>query len=67
MFKKLEDLRKHHQLIYSFVIAIAFISIWRGAWNLFDYYIFPSNFVLSAVTTLVIGVIILAITNQKLS
>jgi len=67
MYKKFKDLKKHYQLLASLIIAIALISIWRGIWNLFDYYIFPNNFILSSVTTLIVGIVILAITHHKLA
>jgi uncharacterized membrane protein len=67
MYPKFKDLKKHHKLLASLIIAIAFISIWRGVWRLFDYYVFPNNFVLSSVTTLILGIVILIITHHKLT
>jgi len=67
MFTKFNKLKKHHQLIASLIIAIALISIWRGIWRLFDYYIFPENIILSSLTTLIFGIIILAVTHHKLA
>ena len=67
MYAKFNTLKKHHQLLASLVIAIALISIWRGIWRLFDYYVFPDHFVLSSLITLVLGICILIITHHKLS
>ena len=67
MYPKFKSLKKHHQLLASLVIVIGLISIWRGVWILFDYYIFPNHVVLSSVTTLVLGFVILAITHHKLA
>ncbi|MEK6920694.1 MAG: hypothetical protein AABX82_02330 [Nanoarchaeota archaeon] len=51
----------------SFIIAVALIGVWRGIWGLLDYYVFPNNFVLSSLVTLILGVIILVITHHKLA
>jgi hypothetical protein len=67
MFPKFNNLKRDHQLIASLIIAVALISIWRGLWGLFDYYIFPENFVLSSITTLLVGIFILAVTHHKLA
>ena len=67
MFKKLKTLKKHHQFFYSLIIAVAIVGIWRGAWMLLDMYLFPKNEAISAVISLVVGVLILAITHHKLS
>jgi hypothetical protein len=67
MFKKLNKLKKHHQFLYSLVIATAIIGIWRGLWMLLDLYLFPKNEALSASVSLIIGILILAGTHHKLS
>ncbi|PIN79842.1 hypothetical protein COV16_02110 [Candidatus Woesearchaeota archaeon CG10_big_fil_rev_8_21_14_0_10_34_8] len=66
MFKKFSKLKKHHQLMYSLLIAVAFVGIWRGLWRLFDIFLFPNNEVLSYSITLILGIIILAVTHHRL-
>ena len=67
MFKKLKTLKKDHQLMYSLLIAIALIGIWRGIWMLLDLYLLPENAAASAVISIIAGVLILGITHHKLS
>ena len=67
MFPKLKELKKHHQLIYSLLIAVGLIGIWRGIWRLFVLYLFPNNAPLSSVITLAIGIAVLAVTHHRLS
>lgn len=66
MYHKFKKLEVHHQIIWSLVIATALVSIWRGIWGLMDKFIFPNDLVLSSITTLVLGIIIFAITHYKL-
>ena len=67
MFQKLKKLKKHYQLAYSLIIVIAVVGIWRGVWMLTDIYLFPKNDTVSAMASLVIGVIILTVTHHRLS
>jgi len=67
MFKKLSKVKKHHQFIYALIIGISVISIWRGIWMLLDIYLLPNNPATSATIPLVLGIIILLVTHQKLS
>jgi|SaaInlStandDraft_7_1057024.scaffolds.fasta_scaffold355475_1 hypothetical protein len=67
MYKQLMKLKKHHRLLYGLIIAVGLMSIWRGTWLLSDVFIFPSNTALSAVTSVLIGIIILSVMHYKLS
>ena len=67
MFNKLKKLEKHHQFIYSIIIVMAIVGIWRGAWMLLDMYLFPKSGIISATISLIIGVLILAATHHKFS
>jgi len=67
MFKKLNKLKKAEKFIYSLIIAVAIVGIWRGVWMLLDLYLLPKNNAISAVVSLVIGVLVLAVTHHKLS
>ncbi len=48
---------------FAIMIAFAVISFWRGLWGLLDYYLFPGNYKLSLWTSLLIGMIILIVTD----
>ena len=67
MFKTLKTLEKHHQFMYSLIIAIGIVGIWRGIWLLLDLYLFKQNETISAIVSLTLGILILAITHHKLS
>jgi len=66
MWKKWSKLKAHHQLLCSIVIAFALVGIWRGIWRLYDLYLFPENPLLSFGGSLVIGIVIFAITHYSL-
>ena len=66
MYKELMKLKKYHWLVYGLIIAVGLMSIWRGTWRLSDVFIFPENIILSATTSILIGVVILAATHHKL-
>lgn len=63
MFKKISEMKSHHQLIFSILIAFAMISFWRGVWGLMDVYLFPDNHVLSLWVSLLLGILTLIVTN----
>ena len=48
------------------MIAIAVIMVWRGIWNLLDHYLFPDNFILSNVISIVVGIIVLYLPDRTL-
>jgi hypothetical protein len=55
--------KKKNKIIFAIIIAFAVISFWRGVWGLMDEYLFPNNYTLSLVSSLVLGLAILIITN----
>ncbi|MDP7282296.1 MAG: hypothetical protein QF475_01500 [Candidatus Undinarchaeales archaeon] len=59
VFKKFEQLRTKHQILFTLIIIFAVISIWRGVWGLSDQYLLPSKPILSLWVSLLIGIIIL--------
>ncbi|MEA3429948.1 MAG: hypothetical protein U9R08_01610 [Nanoarchaeota archaeon] len=67
MYSKLKKLKKHHQLLYSLLIAIGIVAIWRGVWMLLDLYFFSNNPAISALMSLIIGLLIIFLTHYKLS
>ncbi len=48
------------------LVCISVIMVWRGVWDLCDMFIFPSNKVLSDITCLIIGLIILLVDDGKI-
>jgi len=41
------------------IAAFAAVSFWRAVWGLMDIYLFPGNYTLSLITSLLIGLLIL--------
>ena len=63
MYKKINKMESHHQILFSILIACGVIAFWRGIWGLMDLYLFPNNNLLSIITSLVLGLSILVATN----
>ncbi|MFC1685578.1 hypothetical protein ACFLZZ_00990 [Nanoarchaeota archaeon] len=53
-------------ILISLLLGAAIISFWRGVWHLSDIYLYPSNDIISAVFSLLIGVGILYSFNFNL-
>ena len=51
-------------IFYIILIAFAVVSFWRGVWQLSDLYLFPNNYLLSNLVSLIIGIIILYFTKH---
>ncbi|MBS3094418.1 hypothetical protein J4474_02015 [Candidatus Pacearchaeota archaeon] len=47
------------------LVSLAIIGFWRGAWNLMDRYIFPNEFLLSQILTIIGGIILLIIISKS--
>jgi uncharacterized membrane-anchored protein len=45
------------------LVAAAVISFWRGLWGLMDVYLFPNNYSLSLISSVIIGLLILILTR----
>jgi len=58
--KRLKD------IIYTLLIAFAIISFWRGVWGLMDAHLFPGNKTLSFAVSIIIGILILFSTENKI-
>lgn len=56
--------RKFKGRLYAIVIAIGIISFWRGLWGLLEIYIFPNNPEASYLVTLLVGLVLLLLTEQ---
>jgi hypothetical protein len=52
-----------HKILFTILIALAVVAFWRGAWGLMDTFLFPENYLLSSLTSLFLGLIILMITK----
>ncbi|MFC1647942.1 hypothetical protein ACFL1B_00630 [Nanoarchaeota archaeon] len=63
MLSHLARLEAKHQIIFAILIAFAVISIWRGLWGMWDFYIYPNNYELSLWISFVVGLVILLLTG----
>jgi len=61
-FKKLKE---RHQFFFAILIGIAVILFWRGVWAVADVLIFPDDYLLSGIISLLLGLFIL-ITSKYL-
>lgn len=46
--------------------VIGVILVWRGVWALCDHYLFPDNPTMSAIVSIIIGLVILYIEDRSL-
>ena len=63
MFRSFNKMKRSHQLVFTIVVAFAVISFWRGVWDLMDEFLFPQNMPLSATISMIIGLVILYLTD----
>ena len=56
--------RRIKKVLYTIVISFAIVSFWRGAWGLMDLYLFPNNYTLSLLVSVLIGLTILYTTKH---
>lgn len=59
LFSKIAKLKDHEQTILAVVIVTGVVAIWRGLWNLMDLHLFTHDPTLSALTSILIGLLIL--------
>ena len=52
------------EVTHVMLTALAIIMFWRGIWGLMDVYLFPGNFILSHVLSIIIGILILYSTEN---
>jgi len=58
-----------HRLTKDVSIAVGIIVIWRGIWvilDLFDYWLFGNNHIVTAILGIIFGVIILYLPDHNL-
>ena len=63
MWKKISKMETRHQTMFAIVIAFAVVCFWRGVWGLMDELLFPDNYQLSLMVSLILGLAILVATN----
>ena len=56
--------RKIKKVVHTLLIALAIVAFWRGVWGLMDIYLFPNNAIVSFSVSLVIGILILSVTEK---
>jgi len=67
MIKKLTNLKKHHQLIFTLIIMSGMISLWRGIWGLLDIFLFPSDKIISYSLSIILGILVIALTHYSIN
>lgn len=63
MLKRINQMKSRHKIMFAIIIGFAVISFWRGVWGLMDIYLFPGSRELSLWSSVVIGILILALTH----
>jgi len=60
---KIAKLKDHEQTILAVVIVTGVVAVWRGLWNLMDLLLFSHDPILSSLTSIMIGLVILSGTH----
>ena len=55
--------KRKKSILFVILVGTAVVLFWRGAWGLMDVLIFPNNEILSYLSSLVTGLLILYITH----
>jgi hypothetical protein len=63
MHNKLNSFKKKHKVLFAILIGFSVVSFWRGVWGILDVFVFPNNYALSSIVSLVFGIGLLAVTN----
>ena len=63
----LRGLKTLHPSINAIVVVLAIVMLWRGIWGLLDLYVFPGNPLLSDLTCLGLGALILYLDDFSLN
>ena len=56
--------RKIKKVVHTLLIALAIVAFWRGVWGLMDIYLFPNNAIVSFSFSVIIGILILSVTEK---
>ena len=54
------------KLIFALIVGLAIVGFWRGAWQLMDLYIFPNNYLLSNIFSVVVGFLVLVFMHRAI-
>lgn len=49
--------------LVAIIVVTGVIAFWRGLWGFMDIYLFPDNLILSYEASILIGLVILGVTN----
>lgn len=60
------SLRPRSRFLWTLLIAVAVILVWRGVWNLVDIYFLPEYPILSNVLGILLGVLIIYLPDRTL-
>lgn len=63
MFKKISKMKFKYRILFSILIGSAVVSFWRGVWHLMDIYLLPNNPGLSGLISLLLGILVLVVTD----
>jgi hypothetical protein len=63
---KESEKRDWNKVFFALLIAFAVISFWRGVWGLMDIFLFPGNKILSLISSVIIGIVILILTRHTI-
>jgi hypothetical protein len=61
--KKLSGVEKFIRIL---IAASGIILIWRGIWGVADVLLLPDNYLLSSTVSIIIGIILLALTHTRI-
>ena len=53
-------------VFFALVIGLAVVSFWRGAWQLMDLFVFPNDYLLSNIVSIVVGFVILVLAHRAI-
>ncbi len=67
MFKKIRKYLSTRKNLRIIIDLLGIIIVWRGIWGLLDLFVFPENQLLSYLTSIVLGFILLLIDGKGLN
>ena len=60
LLRKFKNFKKNHRSNVNILIeCVAIIMIWRGVWDLLEMYVLPENQLVSNITCIIVGIIVL--------
>lgn len=63
MLNKLNKFKRKHKIAFALVIGFAVVAFWRGAWGILDIFVFPNDYAISSIVSLIVGVGLLTLTD----